>query len=302
MKICDQLLVDFMDMFYLAKGSVWVPKHAVLAVQKRIAGYTGHLERAWSSLGSWKLKTGSKNRVPMARVPMLALFITCLGQSFLDPLNAIYWISAGVMFRLAFAGLLRPIEMTNLRFSDIYFHDEAGVMSAVLRIANPKNALVMGLAQFTVVRDSCLVAWLVWLCHGAAPQLKIWPSGRSRLTTFFKQACGIMLGLNVTCPWTLACFRCGWATDLILSGFEVARLTFQGRWRSKTSLTSYVQEAMSMLVLSQLPSSSQTALKSLCTAGAPFVEVPPSIPWTALFSRKRQWRSLHSPPKPSKHC
>ena len=289
--VCDQLLVDFIEKYYTAGGSMWLPKHAVLAVQKRFPLLRDSLERCWTALWSWKLKVGSRSRVPMGELPMHALFLVCRNQSFIEPLNAMFWFPCAVLFRVAFHGLLRPIEIISLRCQDVLFHRDNNIAIAVLRISCPKKTLTMGLCQFTVIRDSATVAWLQWLCLNCKPALKLWPSGRAKLVTFFKRACALVTG-SVHTIWTLASFRAGGATHLILCGTEVARIKFQGRWRSEGSLASYIQEAVGMLVLHQLPAGRLAHIESNVDLGATYLSSPPSTPWVNFFSRHRQWRSL----------
>eukprot|EP00972_Heterocapsa_arctica_P094980 14008407-Heterocapsa_arctica.AAC.1 len=67
--------------------------------------------------------------------------------------------------------------MLGLRFGDLYFDNGA----LVIRVANPKNKNAMGYAQFAIIRDPGTIAWATWLARGAQPNLKLWPSGRSKL-------------------------------------------------------------------------------------------------------------------------
>ncbi len=86
---------------------------------------------------------------------------------------------------------------------------------------------------------------------------------------------------------TPSSLRAGGATYLFAQGLELGRLKFRGRWASLTTLEHYVQEASASLVLLSLPPDQVCRLEAIARAGSKFEE-PPTVPWTALFSRARQ--------------
>ena len=95
---------------------------------------------------------GQRSRAPLPEEIVVALFCSCLDGALEHPERALHMISAAVLFRVAFYGLLRPIEMLSLRFGDLRFHSDAAAKSvkAIIAIRNPKSRRSMGLAQFVV--------------------------------------------------------------------------------------------------------------------------------------------------------
>ena len=163
-------------------------------------------------------------------------------------------------------------------------------MVGVLRVHSPKHRAFMGSSQFSMIRDPGAVAWLQWLTRKAPSPLKLWPSGRPALVAHFADCLSALSLPSHT--WTLAGFRAGGTTHLILQGIEVARVKFLGRWRSESSMAVYVQEAMSMLVYAQLPEALRQFLALLCSRFSHQLAHPPRPAWTQVFTRRRQWRSL----------
>lgn len=284
--IANQLLCEFINDYWTAHKSLWLPKHAVLAAQTINPALRGRLHRAWSALRSWKQHIRSESRVPIPRLLLHGLFVSLVVEGLDHPKDALYWFSAAVLFNIGFHGLLRPGEMLGLRFGDLYF--DCGAL--VIRVANPKNKNAMGYAQFATIRDPGTIAWATWLARGAHPNLKLWPSGRSKLVSTFRTGLAALGAPDKI--WTLGGFRAGGATDMIINDTEIARVKFQGRWSSESSMAVYVQEAMSILVLKQLDPRVRSQVENLVRLSHTTLSRPPGLEWEKLFSRKRQWRSL----------
>ena len=76
----------------------------------------------------------------------------CLDVGLATPGRALHYVTASVLLRLGFFGLLRPGELLKLRFGDIRLFSHGNRTMAVIAIPNPKNWRAFGMSQFSVVR------------------------------------------------------------------------------------------------------------------------------------------------------
>lgn len=188
--------------------------------------------------------------------------------------------------------MLRPVELMSLRRKDIRFATRHGVPVAILAISAPKNKYIMGRSQFAVIYDPGTIAWLKWLAHEVPGLLKLWPSSRYKLVCVLNKV--LELAELSELEFTLGSFRPGRVTDLFLSGDHPGTIKFQGRWKSDSAFSAYFQEAMSALVWSGLEPGLEDIMSNSLEEFAQVLLQAPTTPWTSLFSRKQQWKSLRA--------
>ena len=287
--VCNQLLCEFIEGYFETNDSMWIPKHTLLGIQTYLHHLDGKLTRAWNALRAWQTVQGSNHRVPLPHLLLSGMFLVCVLKGLEAAKDSLRWFTAWVLFRLGFSGLLRPGELIALRFRDILFDSSQSQQIAIVRIGQPKNRNSMGFGQFVTIRDEATVAWLHWLCKQAPPALRLWDSTRERLTSHFRECLDL---LNIPSSiFSLGGLRAGGATALIIANVEVARIKFLGRWASESSMSVYIQESMSLLVLAQLEPHARSTLEALVQQHSSILASPPRFAWQHFFSRKRQWRS-----------
>ena len=287
-------LVEYIQFLFDNGESKNHAKHAILAVQHRFRFIDKReLKPAWDSIKSWEALRPGKLRTPCPHLIASALFVlaVCKGL-FTDVPRRGAWLSLAVGILCCFHGLLRVGEFCNLTRGDVRLPDDSWtelgftLFQATLVLRSPKNQRSMGRNQVAVISDLVTVRWLSWLCYDLPSRTLLMPGGTTRFRGMFKELLGD-LGLAWT-GITPASLRAGGTTHLFELGTEISRLRFLGRWRSIQTLDHYVQEAAAAAVLLDLSPQVRTYITSLL-ASARRLRKSPSVPWTQLFTRARQY-------------
>ena len=291
--LCEAL-VDYIQWCYFNRVNFWIPKHAVLAIRNFHPHFRSILGRPWDALKSWRNQLPLKNRLPVSLLVVKAVFGYLLNSALEDRNKAHRFITAAILFRVGFMGLLRPGEMYALRAQDVRIVVAEGSKVAVLAIVNPKNKMFMGRAQFICIRDASLVNWLEWLCANLPGQCKLWPGTQASLSELwnFTMSC---LGIALV-GFTLAGLRPGGTTSMYIAGKELAYIKYAGRWSNEASMACYVQEAMAALVWSKISPALEGQLIRWSSASDFAWTGPPQLPWMAFMDRKRQLRLISKSP------
>ena len=284
------ILVRFVQEMFDREERMWLVRHSVLAVQTKYFHLRGRIPRPWDALRGWKRNVRVKSRVPMLTIVLRCLFAEGLLHGLRHPRTAHFYICGAILLRVGFEALLRPQELMALTARDVSFVFFNQAWTAVLAIIDPKNRSSYGTFQFARVYDESVVKWLRWLVAGLPPAVKLWPSGRPRLVWVLDRLLG--LGGFENTGYTLGSLRPGKATEMILAGFHPGTVKFSGRWASESAFSVYVQESMAMLVWSKLPPETETELTQSLESVSLLAESPPQVPWSELFTRSRQWRTL----------
>ena len=186
------------------------------------------------------------------------------------------WFALAILIRLGFYGLLRPGEGAKLKRSDIMIVQPfMKPCVAVVAISAPKTQRVLGAgrSQFTTIRDTATVNWLAAFVAKMSPDQKLWPSSRGvynlRFAEVAKRAQVRELGV------TPASLRAGGATHELVHGESMENICFHGRWVNLGSLRSYLQEAASHLVWSQLSAQAQGMCEKLLLRYRILIAAPP---------------------------
>ena len=204
------------------------------------------------------------------------------------------WLSMAVLLPVAFYSLLRPGELLGLRREDVLISASLGGgglrgelwsgSAASIALRSPKTRSKFARAQFATLRHQPSIRWLRWYLHlFQAPDSRLWPGGKPAFNSMFTalcKACGVRAGV-----FTPGCLRPGGATFFFINGIELASLKFLGRWRSESSLESYVQEATAQAIWAQCGTEHTAFWDSVIAQHALQLAAPPQVsPWD-LFAR-----------------
>lgn len=285
----DDALAHYVQACFLDKISMALPKHAILAVQK-LLDLRRQLPRAWAAFRSWSLRAPAQHRVPVPFEFVQLMFLASLNGFLAGSLSPLA-LPFAVLLRVAFFGLLRPCEVFKLKVRDVrigYTSNNQPVATLILR--DPKNRASMGVNQFVLLQDGPTVLWLSWVLLGLQPDHHLWPSSGLSFRQMFADVaadCGLSFANLVP-----AGLRAGGATWMFTEGVSIGHLQFCGRWKSQTSLHSYIQEAMACLVWLDTPPS----VHRLRAATAKLLRLvwssPPSRPRASFGPLPLGWRRI----------
>jgi hypothetical protein len=286
-KAIDDALATYIQSCFENGVSFAVAKHAVLAVQKQLH-LRFKLHRAWTALKAWFVHVAPRHRVPLPMELLKLLFAAGVDAHFRRSLSPLVLILA-VLLRVGFFGLLRPGEIFKLQKKDVRIgQTSARSPVATLILRSPKNKASMGANQFVIIHDPGSVLWLGWLLDGLDPEVFLWPSTGLK----FRGLLGELLEVAGLGHLRLSpgCLRPGGATWLFTENIDIQRLQFMGRWKSLSSLTSYIQEAMACLVWLELSSRMQAHISAAISCTSRVWDSPPVAPRSSLFDAPRGWR------------
>jgi hypothetical protein len=291
----NSILIRYIQAIFEAGRPLSDATHAVIALQRRYPGLRGHLRRAWDSVLSWKLKTPLQMRAPVTLPILQVLFLTGLCQGLLLGPNheaAFKWVAGAILLRVAFFGLLRPVEVCSLLREDFVLPSEVfqgfGHRAAML-IRRPKNRRFSARCQFATITDACTIAWLEWFLKGVPSHAKAWPLTTSSLRGWFK---ALLKAADLAdLPYVPASLRAGGTTHFFLEGIDASTLRFMGRWRSLDSLEHYIQEAIAVIIMSKLSDVARANIAQTLECIQQHQLLPPAAPWQAFLSRQRQLRA-----------
>ena len=287
--VANQVLCNFVQWMYSHQLPLWRARHTVLAVQTAYKHLKGHLGRSWEIVKTWQQKVPMTSRVPITEDLVRAMFTTALTCALREPGRAHLWIAFAVLLRVGFTGLLRPAEITKLRFVDIRLPKSAWEpFTAVLTLLEPKNKASLGQYQFVLLEDVGLVRWLVWLATDWPGSFKVWPSSHATFVKMFKE-CIDRLGLS-RLRLTVGSLRPGGATSHFLRHRCIPTLRILGRWRVESSLEHYIQTVMAHLTYTELSDEERERITALGSVALAQWENPPLVPWTVVFGRQKQWQ------------
>lgn len=241
-----ELLIGFTQFIFDSGGPVWLPTHAILAVQTARRHYHGKLKAAWDSIESCRLLSPTRSRAPMPLVVLEGLRTPSnLFACTLDGGSAISWWCFSAFLGLMFWGLMRPGELYNLRADKLRVpgpHPLLFEPVAVMTIENPKNRRFVGRLQVWAVRDDVSVAWASWLAAGLSASENVWLFSPGLFKRKLREAPRSLgrEGLGIT---PASCRAGGGATAMMERGVPPNVIRFRGCWASERAMESYLQEA-----------------------------------------------------------
>jgi hypothetical protein len=275
----DTWLERFVEFRYGSGAALQETVEAILACQRECRVTRQAIPAAWASCWTWRSLQPLKRRNPWPysfwqSLVVVAMAIGTQAQGNLGRL----WIRLSVLWRLAFATLLRPGEVLNLRRRSVKLPRDllSENMPGVVIIEAPKNSQYFGRQQFVLVDDPSLLAWMSWDFEGMQPDDKLWPSSRQQMVKMLQEALRTlhMEGMNLT----LGGLRAGGATYHFQVHRNLGTLQFLGRWRNATSMQHYLQEAVSALICINASEPCRSSVEA-CLKGFKLLIEPPS--WLA---------------------
>ena len=201
----------------------------------------GRIREAWRYFKSWR----------RIESPVRATPLTCeLARAFVAHAVEHERVAYALLLALGFHCLLRAGELLNLRFGDIDFRDEVGVVS--LRAS--KTGLRTGAMEAVAVREP-LVLQLLATVYSVTPHFAgdlIWPHSAQRFREQFRASCSFFHvdHLNYK-PYSL---RRGGATLLLQFNTPLEIILVRGRWRSVAVARLYLEDGLAQLPSLRLPS------------------------------------------------
>ena len=283
-RLVETHLAEFVQCCHDERRNIWIPRHAIFAIQHLWRPYRGKLRRAWDGIQSWQLTISTFNRLPMPLEVLDAVVVWSALRAVEFPHAAPLLYAFGVCLRLGFLGLLRPGEIFRLTFADVRLPLRGSVSCAITgALRDTKNRRFLGRSQFFMINDLPLLKWLTWFSAGREPSELLWAFGSRVFGDLLKLAleCLGLSGLGYT-PGSL---RSGGTTHLFATGVEIARIKFLGRWMSERSVGSYVQECMARFVWSGLAATVAEPIVDLGRRGQFILSSPPPVPWRVVFSQ-----------------
>ena len=293
----DRCLEQFVNWVYrrYGKKQLSAAKHGLLAVQRIYPQHRRRLHRAWQSVQACEDIVEVNVRVPLPLSILCGLVIAARAHAgCASSARAFMWDRFSVCLELAFFGLLRPGEVLQLRKCDVSLPHALLIsgVGAVVRVQAPKNRRTFGKHQFVYIDHVPTCDGLRWLTARLADADTLWGGTARDFRAVFKQLCTeLQVGHVRLAPASL---RAGGASHLHLTGLEVSRLKFRGRWGSERSLGHYLQIALARQVQVSMTLPAQRALRTLLCQGQRFLfsvsgsEDPPASPAPALLQRYGQ--------------
>ena len=107
--------------------------------------------------------------------------------------------------------------------------------------------------------------WVAFFLASVRNLLQPSPEGRLfpySYVTFIRRWQQTLQALHLPLIWTPAGLRAGGATWLYRIGLAISFIRLRGRWRSPSSLETYIQEAAAFAVMQQIPLAQREAIRS----------------------------------------
>ena len=277
----DTTLENFVNWMYETQGpkSLSGAKHAVLAVQHLYPQFRRRLYLAWQTLTAWEEASVIRVRPPLPLSVLAAFVVYARAQATLRRRTGQLWFRFAIGLELGFFGLLRPGEICGLLAADIALPDSwvFAARGAVLRIEAPKNRRHLSRHQFVLIEHEPCCSALAAALPALRASDRFWPWGPSRFRALFREVASRLGVLEL--GFSPASLRAGGASHLHITGMEISRLKFRGRWASERTLAHYVQRALSRQVQLSLSPEAKRSITTLVRYGGEFLLLPDGSSW-----------------------
>ena len=240
LKNLDGLLCDWIEL-------QWSRGEAVNAIADTLSGLhffwpdlRGLLRQAWRMFKSWRRIEAPRRAPPLTVHIVRAVTAHAVLQEDLQ---------FAALFSLGFHCLLRTGELLALRYKDIEFTEECGVVSLMAS----KSGLRTGTEEAVAIRDPLVFNIIGTLhslhCHSKAQ--KLWPHSANYFRKTFQ---GYMRFFRLCHsgmkPYSL---RRGGATYLMEQGLSVDLILLRGRWKSLGVARLYLEDGLAQLPRMRIP-------------------------------------------------
>ena len=194
----------------------------------------GHLRQAWRLFKSWRrVETPS-------RAPPLTCDLAC---AFVAKAVAAGNLSLATLIAIGFHGLLRTRELLKIRYTDLEWNRECGVLT----LHQSKTGLRTGSQEAVALRDLLVLQLLDTLVsvHKPHPGDLLWPHSGGSFRKEFQRLCQFFQVENLNFkPYSL---RRGGATFLLQMGVALETILVRGRWRSLGAARLYLQDGLAQI-------------------------------------------------------
>jgi len=287
----NQVISEYVQYCYDQRQRLYIVRHSLVAIQNRWPHLKGNIHRSWNTLKSWRLEQRVTSRTPIPLLLLQGICLKCLDIGAAGNRWAGHYFIMSVLLRIGFFGLLRAGELFALRRRHLMFsRTSSNAWVLVVSVVDPKTRAVFGRSQYVLIRDAPTVAWAFWLTRGLGENVKLWQGSGAN---FRKLLRALLIGWNLASdligPGGL---RPGGASHMLLEGADVGSIQHQGRWSNSRSLSIYLQESMSCLVLTQLGDHMQNMLHSLVKQHLDLWSHPLPLPWGSYFARRKPCLSV----------
>ena len=194
----------------------------------------GQLRQAWRLFKSWR-----RVETP-ARAPPLTLQ---LARAFVAKAVDAGKIALGTLVAIGFHGLLRTGELLKLRFQDVEWNQECGVLT----LHQSKTGLRTGTHEAVALRDPLVLQLLdtLWSVQRPYPGALLWPYSGGFFRKEFQSLCDFFQVSSLRFkPYSL---RRGGATMLLQYGVPLEAILVRGRWRSLNVARLYLQDGLAQI-------------------------------------------------------
>ena len=232
----DRWLERFAEYVYEAQGggSYQLVVRALQGVYQELSDhYRGRLCNIARALKGWRLLRPTESAPPLPRswCDLLAFVIGAAG-----------WPEAGVAILVAFDGYLRVGELLRLRVCDVLMPARAAefglALHAGLRLPRTKT----GRNQLARIEDPVVAGYLATMVSRFPPHSRtaLFPRMTAdQLNRVLRWACTL---LGLPSSFTMHSCRHGRAATAYVEGLDPESIRRAGRWASRGSLDTYLQE------------------------------------------------------------
>ena len=245
----DSVLCDWIEVEWAKGGSLNDIADTLSGLHFFWPEIKGRLREAWRFFKSWRRIESPVRATPLT-VSLVRAFVALAVQE--------ERIAFALLIGLGFHCLLRTGELLALRFGDIDFHDEVGVLS----LRTSKSGLRTGAMEAVAIREP-LVLQLLATFFDITPHFPggpLWPHSAQVFREQFRKYCKFFHvdHLNYK-PYSL---RRGGATLLLQFNVPLEIILVRGRWRSVAVARLYLEDGLAQLPSLRLPRPHQDQVSS----------------------------------------
>ena len=252
----DDILCEWIEMQWARGESLGIIADSLSGLHFFWPHCRGSLRQAWRMFKNWR-RIESPERAP----PLTAV----LARAFVARAVHLNLFSLATLIAVGFHGLLRTGELLALRFQDLEFSSETGVISLPIS----KSGLRTGAAEAVAIRDPLTLNFLLTLAHlrNPYPGDFLWTTSAQHFRDQFRDLCNFFQLSSLSFkPYSL---RRGGATYLLQSGLPMATILLRGRWRSVAVASLYLQDGMAQIPALRLPATAQDRVSFWSTQVSP---------------------------------
>lgn len=239
----DIALSDYLHLLFLSGSGISLASSTVFGIIFFIPHAAAHLPISRRALDGWRRVQPSVQHPPLTWRATLAIAAVLHHSS---PRMALLVLTS-------FKALLRISEALNIVAADVLERRDVragGQLRGATLVSITLKRTKTGQNQSASLTDPSVAALLTALARSLPPSARLFPFSASVYRSHFRRATRA-LGLSDSfVPHSL---RHGGATELWMDGLDVESILLRGRWRSNSSIRTYVQTGPALLSQSTMP-------------------------------------------------